>query len=144
MTSIRFEVVPGVTSAVAAPAFAGIPVTHRAHASAVTVVTASGVGAYVPPAKVTHKTYKPQVKGDLKQIDAAVSLMARDRGDVRIAHQLPLYPMLDKLGCAHRTTTDEGAPFRIVIWRRDDTTTEAHCGPADPLPDGPTDKGCLP
>jgi len=36
---VRFEVVPGVTSAVAAPAFAGIPVTHRDHASAVTIVT---------------------------------------------------------------------------------------------------------
>ena len=36
---IRVEVVPGVTSAVAAPAFAGIPVTHRAHNSSVTFVT---------------------------------------------------------------------------------------------------------
>lgn len=36
---IRFEVVPGVTSAVAAPAYAGIPVTHRAHATSVTFIT---------------------------------------------------------------------------------------------------------
>ncbi len=36
---IPFEVVPGVTSAVAAPAYAGIPVTHREHASLVTFVT---------------------------------------------------------------------------------------------------------
>ncbi len=36
---IRFNVVPGVTSAVAAPAFAGIPVTHRRHASAFAVIT---------------------------------------------------------------------------------------------------------
>ncbi len=36
---IRFEVVPGVTSAVGVPAFAGIPVTHRDHASAFAVVT---------------------------------------------------------------------------------------------------------
>ncbi len=36
---IRFEVVPGVTSAVAAPAYAGIPVTHRDHASQVTFIT---------------------------------------------------------------------------------------------------------
>lgn len=33
------EVVPGITSAVAAPAAAGIPVTHRGIAAAVTVVT---------------------------------------------------------------------------------------------------------
>ncbi len=37
--SIPFEVVPGVTSAVAVPAYAGIPVTHRTMASAVTFVT---------------------------------------------------------------------------------------------------------
>src|SRR5262249_58227726 len=34
-----FEVVRGVTSALAAPAYAGIPVTHRGVASLVTVVT---------------------------------------------------------------------------------------------------------
>ncbi|HJU06113.1 MAG TPA: uroporphyrinogen-III C-methyltransferase [Nitrospiraceae bacterium] len=36
---IPFEVVPGVTSAVAVPAYAGIPVTHRTLASTVTFVT---------------------------------------------------------------------------------------------------------
>src|SRR5918998_2883269 len=37
---IPFEVVPGVTAGVAAPAYAGIPVTHRDDASAVALVTA--------------------------------------------------------------------------------------------------------
>src|SRR2546422_1381754 len=36
---VPFEVVPGVTSAVAAPAYAGIPVTHRTLASSVALVT---------------------------------------------------------------------------------------------------------
>jgi uroporphyrinogen III methyltransferase/synthase len=36
---VPFEVVPGVTSAIAAPAYAGIPVTHRDVASTVTFVT---------------------------------------------------------------------------------------------------------
>ncbi len=38
---IPFEVVPGVTSAIAAPAYAGIPVTHRDIGSFFTVVTGS-------------------------------------------------------------------------------------------------------
>lgn len=36
---VPVEIVPGVTSAVAAPAVAGVPVTHREHASCVAVVT---------------------------------------------------------------------------------------------------------
>jgi uroporphyrinogen III methyltransferase/synthase len=36
---IPFEVVPGVTSGIAAPAYAGIPVTHRDRASAVALIT---------------------------------------------------------------------------------------------------------
>jgi uroporphyrinogen III methyltransferase/synthase len=35
---IQFEVVPGVTSAIAAPAFAGIPLTHREHGSFVAFI----------------------------------------------------------------------------------------------------------
>jgi uroporphyrinogen III methyltransferase/synthase len=36
---IPFEIVPGVTSAIAGPAYAGIPLTHRAHNSHVTFFT---------------------------------------------------------------------------------------------------------
>ena len=38
---VQFEIVPGVTSAIAAPAYAGIPLTHRRLASSFTVVTGS-------------------------------------------------------------------------------------------------------
>ena len=37
--SIDFEIVPGISSSIAGPAYAGIPVTHRAHATSVTLVT---------------------------------------------------------------------------------------------------------
>lgn len=36
---ITFEIVPGVTSAIAAPAYAGIPLTHRAYNSSVAFIT---------------------------------------------------------------------------------------------------------
>jgi uroporphyrinogen III methyltransferase/synthase len=36
---LRFEIIPGVSSALAAPAYAGIPVTHRGHNSQVTIFT---------------------------------------------------------------------------------------------------------
>jgi uroporphyrin-III C-methyltransferase / precorrin-2 dehydrogenase / sirohydrochlorin ferrochelatase len=46
---IRVEVVPGVTSAVAVPAAAGIPVTHRGLARGFTVVTGHDELPAVPP-----------------------------------------------------------------------------------------------
>jgi uroporphyrinogen III methyltransferase/synthase len=36
---LRFEIIPGVTSAIAAPAYAGIPVTHRDFAAQLTIFT---------------------------------------------------------------------------------------------------------
>ncbi len=46
---IPVEVVPGITSGIAAPAYAGIPVTHRGYSSSVTFVTGhETVGKYRP------------------------------------------------------------------------------------------------
>jgi uroporphyrin-III C-methyltransferase/precorrin-2 dehydrogenase/sirohydrochlorin ferrochelatase len=62
---IPFEVIPGVTSAVGVPAYAGIPVTHRGEAVQVTVVTA-------------HESKKgegPQVRWDLLAADAHATLV---------------------------------------------------------------------
>ncbi len=45
---LPFEVVPGVSSAIAAPALAGIPVTHRGVASGVLVVSGHAESSYAP------------------------------------------------------------------------------------------------
>jgi uroporphyrin-III C-methyltransferase/precorrin-2 dehydrogenase/sirohydrochlorin ferrochelatase len=45
---VPFEVVPGVSSALAAPALAGIPVTHRGMASGLVVVSGHAEAAYAP------------------------------------------------------------------------------------------------
>lgn len=45
---VAYEVVPGLSSAIAAPALAGIPVTHRGLASGFAVISGHAEGAYGP------------------------------------------------------------------------------------------------
>ena len=45
---IAYEVVPGLSSAIAAPALAGIPVTHRGLASGFAVISGHAESAYAP------------------------------------------------------------------------------------------------
>jgi len=46
---VHFDVVPGISSPVAAAAYAGIPLTHRKHASSVLVLTGHGAADGAPP-----------------------------------------------------------------------------------------------
>ena len=68
---LRFEVVPGVSSAIAVPAYAGIPVTHRDIASSFTVFT----GHEDPAKQTTAIDYKALVAGQ----GTLVALMGMDR-----------------------------------------------------------------
>jgi uroporphyrin-III C-methyltransferase len=76
---IPCEVIPGVSSAVAGPALAGIPVTHRGMASAFLVVSGHAAAAYgptleaLPPAGVTLVV----LMGYAAREDIAARLLAR-------------------------------------------------------------------
>jgi uroporphyrin-III C-methyltransferase/precorrin-2 dehydrogenase/sirohydrochlorin ferrochelatase len=76
---IPFEIVPGVSSAVAAPALAGIPLTHRGLTSAFTVVSGHAPSAYEPvfdgvrPGTMTLVV----MMGTGAQTDIASALLAR-------------------------------------------------------------------
>ncbi len=51
---IPFRVIPGVTSAIAAPAYAGIPVTHREHSSSLHILTGHGKNGESPNLPFKH------------------------------------------------------------------------------------------
>src|ERR1700759_1172503 len=68
---LRFEIVPGISSAIAVPAYAGIPLTHRDFASAFTVFT----GHEDPAKEETAVDYKALIAGK----GTLVMLMGMDR-----------------------------------------------------------------
>jgi len=82
---IAWEVVPGVTSAIGAPAYAGIPITHRAGASSVAFVT----GHEDPSKAETRIDWRALAEG----IDTLVFLMGIGRlkyiAEQLIAHGRP-------------------------------------------------------
>lgn len=67
--SIPYEIVPGVSSAIAVPAYAGIPVTHRAYASSFAVVTGHRARGGENHAKLAELT---------RSVDTLVILMGRE------------------------------------------------------------------
>jgi uroporphyrin-III C-methyltransferase/precorrin-2 dehydrogenase/sirohydrochlorin ferrochelatase len=82
---VPFEVVPGVTSGVAAPAWIGVPVTHRAEAVRLTLLTA-------------HESVKrkgPQVRWDLLAQDPHATLVGYMGVTTlsKVVHELLAYGM---------------------------------------------------
>lgn len=57
---IPFEIVPGITSGIAAPAYAGIPVTHRDYSSSVAFVTAVNKPGMTKEAYWEHLAHGPE------------------------------------------------------------------------------------
>ncbi|HVG24146.1 MAG TPA: uroporphyrinogen-III C-methyltransferase [Thermoanaerobaculia bacterium] len=87
---VPVEIVPGITSSIAGPAYAGIPVTHRAYATSVTLVTAheadSGSTGIKWPA--------------LAQLDGTIVFMMGFANLPTICHKLIEHGMSGERGCA--------------------------------------------
>ncbi len=99
---VPVEVVPGVTSGIAAPAYAGIPVTHRQYASSVTFVT-----AHEDPRKSSTDT------GSFVDYQALAQL-------VKAGGTLCLYMGVGRLSCLVQTFMGYGlpgdTPAAVVQW----------------------------
>jgi uroporphyrin-III C-methyltransferase/precorrin-2 dehydrogenase/sirohydrochlorin ferrochelatase len=123
---IPFEIVPGVSSAVAAPALAGIPVTHRGLASGFLVVTGHHEATYAPildqlaPASVTVVV----MMGLGQRARIAARLIARGwdpstPAAVVVGAATPQSARwvgtLDGLGAAEVPSAAAGAPGLLVI-----------------------------
>ena len=95
---LDFEIIPGISSVVAAPAYAGIPLTHRAVASSFAVIT----GREDPAKEWSHVSWERLVGG----VDTLVVLMG--------AETLPdTVEKLSQHGLASST------PVAVVQWGTD-------------------------
>lgn len=120
---IRFEVVPGVSSAIAVPAYAGIPVTHRGLSTSVTVVTGHRHGAAADQVDwgslaklggtivvlmgVAHRKEISEklIKGGLKPETSVAAVRWGSRGDQRTI----------RTTLGHLAETDIQSPSTIVV-----------------------------
>lgn len=92
---VRFEIVPGITSAIAGPAYAGIPVTHRSHCSQLTIFT----GHEDPTKPETSLDYRKLAEAD----GTKVFLMGVER-------------MEEITGELIKHGADPGTPMALVRW----------------------------
>ena len=122
---VPFEVVPGVSSATAVPAYAGIPITHRGVASSFAVVTASTApGREVDLQRVSAAVDTLVVlmaAGQLEQVCAA--LIAGGRSPDEPAAVIELGTTVDQRSIvsaladlpSRATEEDIGAPSTLVV-----------------------------
>lgn len=92
---ISVEIVPGITAGVAAPAYAGIPITHRNYGSSVTFVTGHEHAG----------KYQPQV--DWRAIARACDTIVIYMGIHNLAH------ILEELQAGGRTSE---TPIALIQW----------------------------
>ncbi len=111
---IPFEVVPGVSSAVAAPAYAGIPVTHRGIAAGFTVVSGSE-----DPAKPVSPDGGSGVRWD----ELARSLAARGGTLLTLMGWASIEGILDGLQRAGLSAATPVALIQWGTWSRQKTVT---------------------
>ncbi len=95
VVGISFEVVPGVSSAIAAPAYAGIPVTHRGVAASVAFVTGH------------EDPTKPEADVDWEKLATAVDTLVL----LMSAGQLP--KIVERLVAAGRLAS---TPAAVIEW----------------------------
>lgn len=87
---VPVEVVPGISSSIAGPAYAGIPVTHRSYATSVTLVTAHEADSGSTGIKWTA----------LAQLDGTIVFMMGFANLPNIVHRLMENGMSPERGCA--------------------------------------------
>jgi uroporphyrin-III C-methyltransferase len=121
---VAWEVVPGVTSAIAVPAYAGIPVTHRAAASSFAIIT----GHEDPERAETRLRWQALAKG----IDTLIFLMGVGRLPT-IAAQLIAYgraPATPAAVIRHGTTPDQETITGTLATIADDVARAGLSAPA--------------
>lgn len=69
--NIQFEIIPGISSAIAAPAYAGIPLTHRGYSSSVALITGHE--------DETKQHFDVNLKAVASAVDTIVVLMGVER-----------------------------------------------------------------
>jgi uroporphyrinogen III methyltransferase / synthase len=102
---VPFEVVPGVTAGVAAPAYAGIPVTHRDAASAVAFVT-----GHEDPEKPEFGSRAPGRAGGLRTASLDWDALARFPGTLVLYMGVKNLPLIaGRLTAAGRNPAEPAA-----------------------------------